>query len=369
MIRNGEMLTLQVQPEVRSLRWKSVYDQLYMDLGRHAYGDTFYSITAVCQRFDVSTITAIRALNELATRGLIEKIPGKGNIVRQVSEQILVRLVVGHQNPAAYHKHWPIAQRIIEGVSQSARQNAVDFDLMSGDHVSMLFAKPRKATGFLLFGAGDNLELKQHLRKHQFPFVLVDPFTRYEQDVHVRIDRFAAGYMAATHLLELGHRRIGFVTGNLRKPNFRDRLRGARRAMKQAGIPLDGSLIRQTGMDGYVAFDEDAAALDSLMISANPPTAIILGDDTRGIHLLEACRQRNVRVPDQLSMVSYPNNSEASLTTPAMSAMDACYEQAGAKALEILAKWMRNSEEKIPQQTLISPVLVQRQTTGPVPRG
>ncbi len=361
------MSVIQTEPHIPLPRWKATYDQLYSDLGRFEYGSAFYSIPEVCRRCNVSTITAIRALNELAVRGLIEKVPGKGNVARHLSSPVRIRLVVSMDDPQAYTRLWPIAQRIIQGISEAAGQEKLDFDMLSASHIPSLFPDHQPSMGFLLFGVNLAPAIREYLEARRFPVVWVDPFTNYQAIAHARVDRFQAGFLAARHLLELGHQRIAWITGNLLRPNFRDRLRGYRRALQQAGIALDWSLIRQTRGVGPDRAHEEETAFLSLMRLPNPPTAIILGDDSRGVHVLDACRRHGIRVPEQLSVLGFPNLSESRLTTPPLSVIDAMYERVGAAAVQLLMQRMLTPDSQARQSILVRPELVKRASTGPAP--
>ena len=122
--------------------------------------------------------------------------------------------------------------------------------------------------------------------------------------------------------------------------------------------------------------------LKELLSLRRPPTAILAGDDHRAIHILHACRQLGVDVPGRLSVMGYPNNPEASLTQPALSVVDACFEEVGKAAVRLLVETVlakahpsQPAQPAQPGQTenirkpatsiVIPPRLVLRQTTGP----
>lgn len=349
-------------------RWKVVFDQLKHEVKARPFGSDFYSIAEVCRTFDVSQITAIRALNELAGQGLIEKIWGKGHIVRHLDRKAFIRLIT----PAGSGRNLtldPALRRRLEGISSAAKTIGVDFDTLSEQHLSTLFPRDDAMYGFLLPPIHSHA-VKRFLRTHRLPAVLVDPIQGYARHAHARTNRIHAGYIATRHLIELGHRRIGCITGPVCRRNFRDRLRGYRAALSEAGLPFRWSLIRENEHDNL---DAAGALLKELLSLRRPPTAVIAGDDTRALHILNACRQLNVHVPGQLSVVGYPNYPESHMSDPPLTVVDAQFEQVGEAAVKLLLEQMfaqRDGEKVKPlssRQTVIEPTLVIRASTGPAP--
>jgi DNA-binding LacI/PurR family transcriptional regulator len=346
-----------------SPRWKEILDQVQTELPSYAYGSEFYTITEICDRFRVSRITAIRVLNELASKNLIQKLPGKGNVVRLMSTTASVRLIVPSASRRDYLSFDPVNRRTIEGITTAAKARGLDFDTISEAHLTSLFPRANASFGFLV-PKPVSRETRQFLRANNLPHVLVDPWEHYKSVGHARIDRFAAGYIATRHLLDLGHRRIAWITGPISSPNFRSRLTGYRAALKEEKIPFVWSLITETtGMDA----EQDYDALTQLLGLHRPPTAIILGDDSRGVHVLAACHKAGIRVPEDLSLVGYPNNSEARLTNPPLTVIDAMFERVGEASVKRLLDLIATPGlEPAVAQTVVEPQLIVRGSTAPV---
>lgn len=361
-------------------RWKAIFDELQVELASMAYGSDFHTIGQLCQRFDVSQITAIRVLNELAALNLIEKIPGRGSVVRRINRPMLFRSIFPADTNKNLFSFDSASSRRMDGIFATTRRLGIDHGVMSEAHLASLF--PRQASeplfGFLLMGSVSRTTRK-FLTTHQIPFVQVDPFASDTRLPHACVDRRQAGYVAAKHLLELGHRRIAWITGPVSMRNFRQRLAGYRDALREHGLSFDWSLVKEVDSLGLV---EDPLRLipatlvrqrlDELMHLHRPPTAIIAGDDNRAIHILTACRELGIEVPAQLSVLGYPNNPESSLTQPALSVVDACFEEVGQAAVQmlvdlVLSKANSSGAASNPTAKVIAPVLVHRQSTGPVP--
>jgi DNA-binding LacI/PurR family transcriptional regulator len=332
-----------------------VHDVLRQRLTQLAYGQRFSSISEICSEFEVSSITAIRVLNELAQAGLIEKQPGIGHVVRTVGLPIQIRIVVASTLSGSRQTLDPVIKRLLDGVGTIARQRGLSVSHISAAHLHELFPRGNGHDGFLIFRQVEAACIR-FLKSHQLPYVLLDPLTSYKDEPHVRVNRVRAGYLATRHLLDLGHRRIAWITGALNLRNFRQRLRGHRLALTQAGLKFDWNLIECSEV---ASLEHHVQALDHFLRLEQPPTAIITGDDFRALQLLSACRARGLSVPGDLSIVGYPNYPESSLADPPLTVVDARFEQVGEAAVNLLLDRMLN-RQSASSKVQITPQLVVR---------
>ena len=352
-------------PSKPTPQWKAVYDQLVEELPRHPYGSDYHTLAEVCGKFGVSNITARRVLSELAQAGCIEKRGSRpARVVRPHKTLTVYLLDADNYGPTFPTRHGN-SRRYMAGIDSCAQARSIEVDAISESHLHKMFPRPAgEHVGFLV----PNYLLPrsvEFLREHGLPYVLMDPQQRSRGLPYVRINRFHAGYASARHLLAHGHRRIAYVLGEVTKPNFRRRVAGYRAALKEAGIPFDWQLIQQT--EG--SQQQEARALDILLGLPEPPTAIITGDEKRAVELLDACEHRGLRVPADISLISYPNDAAAKLAHPPLTALDAGYERVGRTALTLLMDQMLKGADPATQHVAIKPKLIERASTGPPPRG
>lgn len=344
-------------------RWKAIYEALCAELPSYSYGSDFYTISDVCRRFEVSKITAIRVLAELANDGLIQKIPGKGNVVRQVSSPAMVRLitpVLARKNLQLFD---PVVGRLFRGLTDAAARHRVDFEVLSETHLQKLPISPGRPVGVCMLRRIDPESLA-YLRQKQVPHVMIDPLERLSGVSYVKADRRRAGYLATKHLLDHGHRRIAWINGPINQLNFRQRLLGYRDALAEQGIKFDWSLICQSL--GHEPDPDLPTIFDNLWSLRRRPTALLCGDDARATQLLDICRQRGIKVPGDLSLVGYPNNSESGLTDPPLTCIDAHFETIAESAFKLLLEQIERASPT-PRRLMVSPDLVVRSTVAPPP--
>lgn len=144
------------------------------------------------------------------------------------------------------------------------------------------------------------------------PLVLLNCYD--EAGVHASVlpDDLGGARALTNALLAAGHRRIGHLAGEAWLDAGRDRLAGYRGALKDRGLPLDDRLIQNLGSS--VAAGQDGA--HNLLDLPDAPTAIFCFNDRMALGALEAARSRGLRVPEDLSIVGFDNDSFASSLFP-----------------------------------------------------
>jgi DNA-binding LacI/PurR family transcriptional regulator len=341
-----------------------IVDQLRAEIPNHRFGGRFYSIAEICERYQVSAITARRVLTEMQNEGLVEKIRSRGTVVRRLSSAASVRLITPSGARPDYQTASVVMRRQLAGIAEYARSRQIDFDTISEAHLAIIFARAHDSYGFLV-APGVSHETTDFLHGRGLPFVLLNPIRGWKGRCHARPDRFKAGYVAAHFLMGQGHQRIGYILGSIAQRNFRDRLSGYRLAHKENRLRFDWELVHET--DGEHP-EQDQEAFAALMSLSSPPTAVMTGDDGRAIQVLECCRRRGIEVPARMSVLGYPNYPETLLTDPPLSVVDACYEEVGSAAMSLLLEQMYDEGHGFRRVTIIPPRLVERGSTGPAPR-
>jgi LacI family transcriptional regulator len=170
-----------------------------------------------------------------------------------------------------------------------------------------------------------------------------------------------AARLATRHLVELGHRRIGFVTGASDYALSGWREDGWRAEMEAAGLPTDG--LRQAGDFSYRSGFRAAQALLSLSGRA---TAIIASNDQMAIAALDAAQEQGLAVPGDLSIVSFDNTPMAVLSQPPLTAIDQPIASTAERAVELLIAAKKG--DQLPDgPTIIKAQLVERKSTANAP--
>jgi DNA-binding LacI/PurR family transcriptional regulator len=165
------------------------------------------------------------------------------------------------------------------------------------------------------------------LQEEHFPLVLIDRYYPDLETDYVGTDNVGGGYRATEHLLILGHQRIGVCLSNietLQTTSVRDRWTGYCKALEEYGITQDPTLIVPNKV---VSKAEAMECYISLLQREDRPDAIFAVNDLVALDVLQAARQCNLRVPDDIALVGFDNLNFAAhvhppLTTVAQSLTD-----------------------------------------------
>lgn len=192
------------------------------------------------------------------------------------------------------------------------------------------------------------------------PIVAVDPHTGRADLPTVESDSLGGAREATRFLVELGHRRIGFVAGRPDLKSSRLREAGYREALAAAGIDVDPSLLAQGFYDTFTARD----AAHTLLSSPGRPTAVFAANDTSAIAIMEVAQAMGLSVPNDLSVVGFDDVPEAARMTPALTTVRQPMHRIGRTAAVMLTTLM-SGESLETTHTLLPTRLVTRATTAP----
>jgi DNA-binding LacI/PurR family transcriptional regulator len=200
----------------------------------------------------------------------------------------------------------------------------------------------------------------------KIPLVLIDPPREPAEHIQSRGIRsvgttnWQGGLTATRHLIELGHRRIGVISGWEDLWSSRARLGGYRAALAEAGLPADERLVYR----GHLTPDGARDAAAALLNLPEPPTAVVAGNDAQAFGVLQALGERGLRAPDDLSVIGFDDVPIASWASPPLTTIRQPLAAMAATALRLL---LSGSDE--PHHIELATSLVVRQSTGPVNLG
>ena len=197
------------------------------------------------------------------------------------------------------------------------------------------------------------------------PYVLIDPAAQLPgADVAtVGATNWAGGLSAAQHLLELGHRRIGAISGPVAMLCSRARIDGYRAALESAGVAVDPALIREGDFHhsgGYRAARELFELLE-------PPTAIFAGSDEQAFGVAEAARVTGRHIPEDLSIVGFDDLPISRWVSPALTTVRQPLAEMGRTAAAMLLTMIESREPSGRQVELATELVVRSSTAPPTP--
>ncbi len=147
----------------------------------------------------------------------------------------------------------------------------------------------------------------------------------------VGVDERAAGDVATRHLIELGHRRIGFVAGPEHYVPTRQKGSGREHALRAAGLEPDGLVAH-----GEFSVDGGRAAIRALLDRSDPPTGVICSSDLMAIGVMNEAVRLGLRVPDELSIVGFDGVDAAGWTYPLLTTVEQPIDEIAETAVSAL---------------------------------
>ncbi len=193
------------------------------------------------------------------------------------------------------------------------------------------------------------------LEAMDIPFVRISPGTNHALTSSVFMDDAQAADDMTTHLINFGHRRIGFIKGHPNHAGSDDRLFGYRRALDRAGIAFEPQLV----CDGAFDFESGVDAARLLLDLPNPPTAIFAANDDMAAGVLAVAHDRNIDLPAQLSVAGFDDTTLARTVWPPLTTIHQPMFDLAHTATDILITGGDISHRRLPHQ------LVERASVAP----
>jgi LacI family transcriptional regulator len=186
------------------------------------------------------------------------------------------------------------------------------------------------------------------------PIVAIDPNSELADYPAVTASNYQGALKAMSYLLELGHRRIGYIGGRVELQSSVRRRRAYEDSLIQAGIPLDPALI----IEGDYTTPTGYEATQLLLSLPTPPTAIFAANDQSALGAMSAIQHAGLCVPHDISVIGFDNIPEASITNPPLTTIDQSVFEMGYKATEILfnlieGKPLENNPYKVQTRLVI----------------
>ena len=336
------------------------------------------NIYEVARRAGVSTATVSRVLSrpdvvaEETRRKVIQTIERLGftpnsaaaNLRKLRSSKLLVT-VPDISNP--------FFSQILQGIEDAAQRQG--YAVLLGDtqhnpkreerYAQML--KRKEADGLIFLGhrlPKEAASLVKAAAPRCAPIVNGCEFTPSLGVPSVHIDNARAAAEAMEHLYQLGHRRIGIITGPLVSPLSRDRLRGARAQAKARAADSELNVVQ-----GDFSVASGAAMAEHLLLQREAPTAVFCFNDGMAIGVIQAAKRLGRRVPEDLSVVGFDDIQFARYTDPPLTTIAQPMREIGEGTVRLLLEILSGNEIAPVSITLPHTLMVRASTAVASPTG
>lgn len=326
------------------------------------------TIIDVAREANVSFATVSRVIN------------GKGYVSAQTRERVLQAMTrTGYivNRPAralAGGRHQVIGLLVPELDTSYVGEilRGIDEELAAASYDLMLYTTHRRKTresifvssltngmtdGLLMILPMDPAAYVSNIRRNNFPFVLIDHEGLDEKGPSVGATNRRGAHQAMDYLIGLGHRRIGFITGNLEMDCANERLAGYCESLERCGIPYDESLVREGNFHKPLAYQRTR----ELLSLPDPPTAIFAANDVSAFGVMDAVRDLGLRIPDDISVIGFDDIPDALTSNPPLTTIRQPMREMGKRATRMLLEFISDQAREI-ERVELPTVLIVRST-------
>lgn len=218
-------------------------------------------------------------------------------------------------------------------------------------------AKQFNFAGLILFTAQDK-QIQESLKNSDMSVVLVNRILPDYNGDSVLIDNFKAGYIATMHLIEKGHNNIGFIKGHNLSSASSQRYEGYLQALKNYNLKFDDRNIMVSDLKMSTGYElgKQFAGLE------NRPSGMVIVNDLTALSFIQYCKEVNIRIPQDVSIVSFDNIVYSSLDGISLTTVSQHVREMGEHAARLMLKQLKDPDAA-PERIILEPTLIVRGTT------
>jgi len=309
----------------------------------------------------ISYMTIRRAIDNLVEKGLLYKIPKKGTFVadpKQAATKTKKTKNLGYFLDSSIKDGLssPYYSMVFDALEKEAGKYGYSMMYFSNSDGSDFLEIAKKIDGVVVSCFPRIEPIIQEL-KDRVAVVCIDNTSTDKSIPSVTLDNFNSVVESIAYLANLGHQRIGFITGLDDSDIGRGRLAGYLSALKSQHIAEDRDLIYK----GDYSFKTGTLGADYFLSLPRPPTAIMCANDTMAISALREVSRKGLRVPADISIVGFDDIVMASQITPALTTVSVPVDQIAKNSIDILRSAMDSNDQQY-QHVALPCKLVERET-------
>lgn len=256
--------------------------------------------------------------------------------------------------------HDPFFPEVLRGISAYCNKQDYSITLTTGESEEEIFddvvnmVRGKRVDGMIVTYSKRDDKVIPYLIESEIPFVLVgSPSKMLDKIIYVDNDNVRAAMDATNYLIELGHQRVGYIGGDLNYEVAIARLKGYQDALMENELPFYeeytvnpvGDVDMEGIIEGFMNLDE-------------PPTSLVVTDDLVAMQVLQVCYKKGIRVPDELSIISFNNALIAQISSPALTSVDTQVYLLGHEAAKSLVEEINEPADY--KKSIIIPTMIKK---------
>ncbi|WP_134698690.1 LacI family DNA-binding transcriptional regulator [Ammoniphilus sp. YIM 78166] len=295
--------------------------------------ETIKKVTEVIEELNYQPNAAARQLRMSETKTILVVVP-------DITNTFFSRVLSGIESVAMKNEY-----QVLLG---NAASHVVDFE---NGYLNAL--RQRKADGMILLTAGIESSAVDEIAR-EYPLVLACEYIEGLSVPTVSIDNVSGARKATEYLIELGHERIGMISGPMNSVLGRDRIKGFYQAMARNQLEVNPVLVQE----GDFSYESGYNLMEKLLALKHGPTAIFAANDEMAFGIINAIESKGLRVPDDISVIGFDDIKFSSIFKPGLSTISQPAFQIGTKAMELLIRLLKRKEIRKTQYLLESQLVL-----------
>lgn len=346
-----------------------IYKQIYEDInqritdGEYALGSMLPSENRLCSMYGVERATVRKALAMMVEDGKIAKVQGLGSsvidpaekTVPDIKKNLVFLLSRGYDNRDRINE--PFNAKLMDAFDRecSGRGYSLLYKPFSSDDSVDLIIESSNPAGVFYTNSLPTDMYRQFL-KRGVPVVLVN--ISHPMYPSVCLDNRGGAKMVMEYLLDLGHRRIAFISGGRAGQIHTGRLYGYKDGLEQSGIPFDGEMV----YSGDWSIESGRQAMKRFMEQAKLPTAIFAANDSMALGAMLEAMSSGIAIPDDLSIVGFDNIDQAEQFNPALTTVGIDYSTMSRAACMLMLDMINHDNSELDINIYVPLRLVERES-------
>jgi len=323
-------------------------------------GECILSENEISRKYNISRRSARKAIDNLITKNLLYRIPGKGTFVSEnagsggaADPALIISYIVPDIDDM-------FIAEICRGLQEEANRNSCNLLIQSSngsieqENQNIKYLANHHVHGAVIFPnwGRANVDALFRLKEMKIPFVLVDRYYSDFDTDYVVVDNYGGAHDAVMHLIKCGHRRIAHLYGTAGSANDA-RLQGYLTALGESGLVYSPAYVRKMGTNvvrqNGDRFEPDIEGgyrnMCELLALPEPPTAVFAGNDYQAIGAMRAIKEAGKKVPDDIAVIGFDDLKFSSLIEPPLTTVRQPKYDIGRAAFRILLQRIHHHDE------------------------
>ncbi|RKQ35614.1 LacI family DNA-binding transcriptional regulator [Oceanobacillus halophilus] len=274
-----------------------------------------------------------------------------------------IGIVMKHATSKALYN--PFFPELLSGISSECHNQDYSILLTTADSEESIYeevvkmVQGKRVDGIIVSYSKKDDKVVPYLLENGIPFVVIGKPVKYANRImHVDNDNVRASMEATEYLIRLGHERISFLGDDPGYQVVLDRLEGYQTTMRKYDLDIPKNYIQMIPFN----MDKVQKVIGKLLDMPEPPTAMVASTDVNALVIMSALGNKKVKVPRDMSIISFNNTIISQLSTPPMTSVDVQTFQLGYEAAKSVIELIKNPD-MFKKSIIIPTNIIKREST------